>query len=108
MEKQQRLIDANALPRFVIEVTTEKGIFTAHAVFETTIQNAPTIDAVPVVRCKDCVAVSVCNDELVCSRISEVMDGYYHGTVEIVKPDDYCSKGIRRSCAKMDGGAEDV
>lgn len=72
------------------------------------LSKAPTIDAVPVVRCKDCVAVTRWGSELVCSRIRDVMDGYYHGTVEVVKPDDYCSQGIRKSCAKMDGGAEDA
>ena len=72
------------------------------------IENAPTVDAVEVVRCKDCVCVSVWNDELVCSRIANVMDGYYHGTVDVVKPDDYCSYGIQRKAkpcnVKMDGG----
>jgi hypothetical protein len=69
------------------------------------IEAAPTIDAVPVVRCKDCVCVSGLNDDLICSRIRDVMDGYYHGTVDIVKPDDYCSYGKRR-VAKCKGAVE--
>ena len=64
--------------------------------------NALTIDAVPVVRCKECVCCSRWNDQLVCSRISEVMDGYYHGTVDVVKPDDYCSHGIRETAKPID------
>ena len=49
------------------------------------------------VRCDECVCCSMCDDQLICSRIADVMDGYYRGTVEVVKPDDYCSKGIRRT-----------
>ena len=64
------------------------------------IEKAPAVDAVEVVRCKDCVCVSVCNDELVCERISDVMDGYYHGTVDVVKPDDYCSYGVRKRAVR--------
>lgn len=70
------------------------------------ILNAPTVDAVPVVRCRECVCSSVCDDQLICSRIADVMDGYYRGTAEVVKPDDYCSHGVRQR-AKMDGGASD-
>lgn len=58
------------------------------------------------VRCGECVCSSNWNDQLICSRISEVMDGYYHGTIEIVKPDDYCSRGIRQRAKPLDGGAE--
>ena len=56
----------------------------------------PTVDAEPV-RCDECVCCSMCDDQLICSRIADVMDGYYRGTVEVVNPDDYCSKGIRRT-----------
>lgn len=52
------------------------------------IDKAPTIDAVPVVRCKDC-AVSYClgdDDFVVCSR----------GGIN-VDPDNFCSYGERRS-----------
>lgn len=108
-----RLIDADALKRAITEYHNglkphyiSKLVDAEIADIQDIIDEQTTIDAVPVVRCKDCVAVSVCNDELVCERISEVMDGYYRGTVEVVKPDDYCSKGIRRSCARMDGGEE--
>ena len=51
------------------------------------------------VRCNECICCSIADDHLICSRIAEIMDGYYRGTVEVVKPDDYCSKGIRKSSA---------
>ena len=60
------------------------------------IDEATTVEAEPV-RCNECVCCSMCDDQLICSRIADVMDGYYRGTVEVVKPDDYCSKGIRRT-----------
>lgn len=58
------------------------------------------------VRCKDCVCSSMCDDQLICSRIADVMDGYYRGTAEVVKPDDYCSHGIRQKAKPLYGGAE--
>lgn len=50
-------------------------------------KESPTIDAVPVVRCKDCI-VSYCHSDgdFVCGR----------GGVN-VDPDDFCSYGERRS-----------
>lgn len=48
------------------------------------------------VRCDECVCCSMSDDHLICSRIADIMDGYYRGTAEVVKPDDYCSKGIRK------------
>lgn len=68
----------------------------------------PTIDAVPVVRCRECVCCSMWNDQLICSRISDVMHGYYHGTIEVVTPDDYCSHGIRQRAKPLDGGVENA
>ena len=66
------------------------------------INEIPAVDAVEVVRCEDCVCVSVWNDELVCERISNVMNGYYHGTVDVVKPDDYCSHGVRKKAVRCE------
>lgn len=55
-----------------------------------------------VVRCEECVYCSRWDDQLVCSRIIEVMDSYYRGTVDIVKPDDYCSHGICNKAKPLD------
>lgn len=51
------------------------------------------------VRCDECVCCSMADDHLIYSRTAEIMAGYYRGTAEIVKPDDYCSKEIRKSSA---------
>ena len=115
-----RLIDADALIKVVnddIDRCYQLGFGRISGAvgplchFVDEINDQPTIDAASVVRCKDCVGSSIWNDKLICERISNVMDGYYHGTVEIVNPDDFCSRGIRQKAtpcgAKMDGGAFD-
>ena len=52
---------------------------------------ATTIDVEPVVRCKDCKHYS-CGT---CEQIEYIMDGYYRGTFEVKRPDDFCSCGER-------------
>ena len=49
-----RLIDANALKLRAINVSTVRSHTYMKAVGTREIDKAPTIDAVPVVRCKDC------------------------------------------------------
>lgn len=70
--------------------------------FVYSIDNAPTVDAVPVVRCKDCVnwdeeyssgRKSLGNYRCICHEWSNEEDGFYRYTAE----DDYCSYGERRS-----------
>ena len=74
------LIDRQAL----IAEIMRRGIYppgVRHA-----IENAPAIDAVPVVRCKDCkyITFSECYGE--CGR----------GYLGIVQPNDFCSRGEKR------------
>ena len=56
MENEKRLIDANALLRHKRKMSGADfgGEFWDEAVLASDIKNAPTVDAVPVVRCKDC------------------------------------------------------
>ena len=58
-----RMIDADALSKAMYESAFEKdsdeqkwdgGCWIRYKMFERNISNAPTIDAAPVVRCKDC------------------------------------------------------
>ena len=62
------------------------------------VRKAPKVDAVEVVRCKDCKHYK----DRMCELIGNIMDGYYHGTFDVKRPDDFCSYG-----AKMDGGDDD-
>lgn len=59
-----RLIDADALRKAMYheafendsdEQKWESGCWIRYKMFERNLKNAPTVDAVPVVRCKDCV-----------------------------------------------------
>lgn len=86
MEKQsseKRLIDANAL----IKEANADGAY--GYVDAEQIANAPTVDAVEVVRCKDCkyLMFSDCYGE--CGQ----------GHMGIVRPDDFCSYGERKEGA---------
>lgn len=57
------------------------------------IDNAPTIDAEPVVRCKDCVYFKKCITDFMGDTVELNACSYNnHGTNE----DDYCSNGERR------------
>lgn len=65
-------------------------------------ENAPTVDAVPVVRCKDCKWFADNND-------GDWLGCWLFHTIRIIpedapKPDDFCSYGE----PKMDGGAENA
>lgn len=96
------LIEKEPIMKFIEDGLNNKHYGHVGVEIITEVEFAPTIDAVPVVRCEECVCCSRWNDQLVCSRISGVMDGYYHGTVDVVKPDDYCSHGIRKTAKPID------
>ena len=64
MASGKRLIDANR----ALEIVYEQGIAHPNAYYLTNyatliLQEAPTIDAVEVVRCKDCIAHNLCKFE---------------------------------------------
>ena len=82
-----RLIDADALSEKVCETT----IFIKDGeVFQRMIHDAPTIDAVPVVRCKDCRHANECHKSVQYTRNepNTVTIGY--------SPIEWCSRGERR------------
>ena len=61
------------------------------------IKTAPTVDAVPVVRCKDCVNGTVFVDKQGAEYVDCVLDDY-----SVRKPIDYCSYGKRKEGADND------
>ena len=100
MANEQRLIDANALlEKFQFRLSAES--MATHSVYLRTISDcvqiarkliseAPTVDAVEVVRCKACIYWQDNNG------------GYPHeecrwGKCETPDPDDFCSYGERRT-----------
>lgn len=79
-----RLIDADALPKC-------NGVFSA-AVIENAIKNAPTIDAVPVVRCSECAhGFPMENGQYTCNRIK---------VLDVCDPDYFCADGKRKEDEK--------
>ena len=55
------------------------------------VRKAPKVDAVEVVRCKNCENYIPWLDGMICSRI-----GSYYGDTD---PNDFCSKGVRNNAA---------
>lgn len=90
MTNEKRLIDANALKESVMKEIRhywnegEGGYYLAEDVIPD-IDNAPTVDAVEVVRCRDCKHVQ--KDELFGTL-------WCNGT--IVKGDYFCASGERK------------
>lgn len=83
-----RLIDADKI-HFYFDTGDDAPMEGRGITYQADINRVPTVDAVEVVRCKDCkyLMFSDCYGE--CSR----------GHMGIVSPDDYCSRGERK-----DGG----
>ena len=78
MANEKQLIDANAL----IEEANAEGAYGYVDAFQ--IANAPTVDAVEVVRCKDCVVPH--NKYTGCPELNGL----------VTPPDFYCSFGKRK------------
>lgn len=83
----KRLIDANALMRDVMGLTivSPEAMNYANAV-AVAIANAPTIDAVEVVRCRDCIYASTTK-----FSSKRVACAYW---AQMVSADGYCSNGV--------------
>ena len=97
-----RLIDADALQNILLPITTalehEYGsLGGAVSGCMKHIDNAPTVDAVPVVRCAKC-EHWVKNDDGQCvCALFDIANSY--GEPVVTKPDDFCSYGKRKGCA---------
>ena len=99
MENEKRLIDANALlelVQFRLPIDNQNAEVIAGCVNITRrlIENAPTVDAGEVVRCKDC-KHCIPDENLIggygdCNRFERDNDN------SVVYEDDFCSYGERR------------
>jgi hypothetical protein len=93
-----RLIDADAILKAdensdkALVLGSGKSLEMAYALLKKKVADAPTVDAVPVVRCKDCkhlVAVNVNGKGIPTCR----------GSGMEVAPDEFCSRGEKeRRC----------
>lgn len=87
----KRLIDANALMKNIGKIPQLRGI--TYGRMKKAVEETPTIDAVPVVRCKECrnsQKLKTCADQVYCMVWKSNP-----------RTDGYCYLG-----AKMDGGAD--
>ena len=92
---EKRLIDANALISYIDECSQESRFRVYYGYAKSFIDDAPTVDAVPVVRCKDC---KYCEISLVLPTGREMytcMEGS-HDHKMLLNPTDYCSYGVRK------------
>ena len=92
-----RLIDADAIPWCNYDLDNYHCFV---GVDKEYVDELPTIDAVPVVRCKDCKSsrelnekerMCVCSNALICKNSEAHVDGW-----NPVWPDDFCSYGERK------------
>ena len=95
-----RLIDAEELER-LFNAQIEQGATDAFDAFDDALQDALTIDAVPIVRCKNCKHYGN-NPNGLCYLHTEPKENErgYSGEAVCVEPDDFCNYGT----PKNDGG----
>lgn len=87
-----RLIDADAIKlRYTIGVIADDGIVCVPLKdVRKSIDETPTVDAVPVVRCKDCIHQRTTNGFYACHK-------FMGENVSIItNPNNYCSFGRRK------------
>ena len=89
MMAEKRLIDANAMREDWLENGENECVYDTNAVLDS-IDAQPTVDAVEVVRCKDC--KSYCH--IIGKGDRAIFGCSYMG--RDVKPDDFCSYGERK------------
>ena len=80
-----RLIDADALKKKAFRYAIH-GELLPETVYAGDIDKAPTVDAVPVVRCENCVCYRELDDD----------HAYCTNHLPETEADDYCSYGIRK------------
>ena len=89
---EKRLVDADKLLTNVVTVSNSIGKVTWSAVPAIDILTAPTIDAVPVVRCRDCIKIS--------PSVTEIKNAVWCRTFRAYMPcDGFCSYGERKEGA---------
>ena len=82
-----RLIDANALISYMDECSKESRFRVYYGYAKSFIDDAPTIDAEVIVRCKDCKYRTEFGN---CGHLRQ------HGILPVAYPYDFCSYGERK------------
>ena len=109
MKNEKRLIDANTLAEKVWNISMYIfGVRNGKTLIKEFLEkyrdsvmkeiaNAPIVDAVEVVRCKDCKhgIVDACTNRLLCARCGEIRpNGHVWGGCSTI-PENFCSYGER-------------
>ena len=102
----KRLIDANALKNQAVEVdivTPPHNNYSSETVvFDYDIDDAPTIDAVEVVRCRECKNRQNPEECPMCfTEVVDIKGGRMYQFRDLTRNDGFCHMG-----AKMDGGTD--
>ena len=99
-ESEKRLIDANALISYMDECSKESRFRVYYGYAKSFIDNAPTIDAVPVVRCRECEHWKPTGSK----AGNSFSDMEYIGGCEFTnycrRESDFCSSGERKEGAE--------
>ena len=101
MATEKRLVNAHEVEELFYK-QVEYGATDLMDAFDDALQDAKTVDAVEVVRCKDCKHCTVTSDGMVCEcalPTKRMMDYYIYGSTILAKveADDFCSHGERRT-----------
>lgn len=96
-----RYIDADALKMALYSIDTADCGYTADVltgltIAKNVIDNAPTVDAVEVVRCRDCKHHRTLRDRDMCAKNADMLNGREVG-LRATRADDFCSRGERRT-----------
>ena len=92
-ESMGRLIDADAIEHCLVIGGRRHGKTIISEIIRRAIQTAPTVDAVPVIRCKDC--KHYYEKEWVVGGGSYTSCWYQ--TIANAQPNDFCSRAERRN-----------
>lgn len=95
-----RLIDAEELERLFYE-QVERGATDLFDAFEDALQDAPTVNAVPVVRCRECKHHRVLLGRDLCAKNAVIIGGSEMG-LKATGANDFCSYGEKEDRHETD------
>lgn len=96
-----RYIDVDVLKMDLYSIATADFGYSADVlggltIAENAIDSAPTVDAVEVVRCRDCKYHRTLRDRDMCAKNADMLNGREVG-LRATRADDFCSRGERRT-----------
>lgn len=95
-----RLIDADEAYKVLTDTYHHRTEF-QHEALKEALSKVPTVDAIEVIRCKDCVYCKRFNDVWYSPKRDELLCTLYVATYHTTE-NDFCSRGERRDNGKAD------